>query len=168
MQLEKVASDGVQVLQRLVAGLHPPQLDDFGLVAALRWYANELSVAEPMKIEINSQIPHLSLPSDLRVLLFRIAQEALTNVSRHAHASHVEIQLFERDSSVVMIVRDDGIGFSVEKTLAHPKDKPCWGLLGMRERSALVGGICTITSQVGKGTQVEVEVPRKGVGQNAG
>jgi signal transduction histidine kinase len=148
--------------------LHPPQLDDLGLVAALRWYANDLAEQNPMKIEITSQIPHLSLPSDLRVVIFRIAQEALTNISRHAHAGHVDIQIFERDSSVVMIIRDDGIGFSVERVLAQVKDKPCWGLLGMQERAVLVGGTCTITSQVGKGTQVEVQVPRKGVNHNAG
>jgi len=166
-QLEKVASNGVQDLQRLIAGLHPPQLDDLGLVAALRWFANDLAEDNPLKIEISSQIPHLSLPSDLRVVIFRIAQEALTNVSRHAHATHVDIQIFERDSAVVMIIRDDGIGFSVEQVLAQAKAKPCWGLLGMQERSVLVGGTCTITSQVGKGTQVEVLVPRKGVNHNA-
>ncbi len=67
-----------------------------------------------------------------------------------------------------MIIRDDGIGFSVEQVLAQAKEKPCWGLLGMQERSVLVGGTCTITSQVGKGTQVEVQVPRKGVNHNDG
>jgi signal transduction histidine kinase len=121
-----------------------------------------------MKIEINSQIPHLSLPSDLRVVLFRIAQEALTNISRHANATHVEVEIFERNSFFVIVIRDNGIGFSVDKTLAEAKDTPCWGLLGMQERSVLVGGTCTITSQIGKGTQVEVQVPKKGENHDVG
>jgi signal transduction histidine kinase len=140
----RVASNGVQDLQRLISGLHPPQLDDLGLVAALRWYANDLDENNPMKIEINSQIPHLSLPSDLRVVLFRIAQEALTNISRHANATHVEVEIFERNSFFVIVIRDNGIGFSVDKTLAEAKDTPCWGFWDAR-KIRLVGGQHHIT-----------------------
>jgi signal transduction histidine kinase len=167
-QLELVASNGVQDLQRLISGLHPPQLDDLGLGAALRWYASNIMENSSLKIEINSQIPHLSLPSDLRVVLFRIAQEALTNVSRHANATYTEIQLYEDDSSIVMVIQDNGKGFLVEETLAQARRKPCWGLLGMQERSSLVGGTCLIISEPGRGTWVEVHIPLKGENRNAG
>jgi signal transduction histidine kinase len=167
-QLEAVASNGIQEMQRLVTGLHPPQLDDLGLVAALRWYASDLSDHSQLKIDINNQIPHLSLPSDLRVVLFRIAQEALTNVSRHAKATHIEIQLYEDNSFIIMVIQDNGIGFSVEKTLSQSREKPCWGLFGMQERSALLGGTCIITSEPGRGTWIEVHIPLKGENHNAG
>jgi signal transduction histidine kinase len=167
-QLEKVAVNGVKDLQHIIAGLHPPQLDDLGLVSALRWYAGELSEHNPLKIEISSQVPHLSLPPDLRVVLFRIAQEALTNISRHSQATQVEIHIFEKDLSINMIIQDNGIGFRVDDTLKQAKNKPCWGLLGMQERSVLVGGTCQITSQIGQGTRVVVQVPKKGVSQDGG
>jgi len=166
-QLEGVASNGIEDLQRLITGLHPPQLDDLGLVAALRWYARGLTEQDELRIDINSQIPHLSLPTDLRVVLFRIAQEALTNISRHAHATHAEIQLYEDDSVIIMVIQDNGQGFAVEETLSQTKEKPCWGLFGMQERSVLVGGTCSITSQIGAGTKVEVRVPRKGENHDA-
>ena len=167
-QLELVATNGVQDLQRLISGLHPSQLDDLGLGAALRWYASSIMQNSPLKIEINSQVPHLSLPSDLRVVLFRIAQEALTNVSRHANATYAEVQLYEDDSSIVLVIQDNGKGFLVEETLSQARTKPCWGLLGMQERSSLVGGSCLIISEPDKGTWVEVHVPWKGANRNAG
>lgn len=161
-QMEAVAAGGIQEMHRLVTGLHPAQLDDLGLAAALRWYIEELADQEGLKIEVMNHIPHLSLPSDLRVVMFRIAQEALTNIIRHAHASLAVIELTSNDTEIKMVIQDNGSGFDVEANLNQAKEKLSFGLLGMMERAALVGGDCSIVSTPGKGTRIEVVVPRKG------
>ena len=161
-QLEAVAANGIQEMHRLVTGLHPAQLEDLGLAAALRWYIQELTDQSSLKIEVINQIPHLSLPTDLRVVLFRIAQEALTNIIRHAQATQAVIRFSRGNTEIQMVIEDNGSGFDVDEKLTQAKEKISFGLLGMMERAALVGGNCSITSLPGKGTRIEVLVPRKG------
>jgi two-component system sensor histidine kinase DegS len=115
-----------------------------------------------LKVEVNSQIPHLSLPTDLRVVLFRIAQEALTNIIRHAQASQAVIEISTNNSEIKMVIEDNGHGFDVDAKLTQAKEKLSFGLLGMMERAALVGGNCSITSSLNHGTRIEVLVPWKG------
>jgi len=158
-QLERLAVTGLDELQRLVGGLHPPQLDDLGLLAALRWYAGEIQNRYGLAITVTAQGEPRELPMEVRIVLFRISQEAITNVIRHAHARQSSISLeFDRDQ-VCLYLEDDGQGFDVEKTLHSLEDKPCWGLLGLIERAALVGGECQIKSRPGAGTLIYVNVP---------
>jgi signal transduction histidine kinase len=161
-QMEAVAAGGIQEMHRLVTGLHPAQLDDLGLAAALRWYIEESTDQSSLKVEVMNHIPHLSLPTDLRVVMFRIAQEALTNILRHAQATQAVIQLISNEAEVQMIIQDNGCGFDVEEKLTQAKEKLSFGLLGMMERAALVGGECSISSKPGNGTRIAVLVPRKG------
>jgi signal transduction histidine kinase len=167
-QLEKLAVDGVEELQRMVSGLHPPQLDDLGLLAAIRWYANDISIHAGIPINIINHGSKPKLNSDVRAVVFRIAQEAINNVVRHANASKIDIQLDYTEDNVYLRVEDNGQGFNTDDVLEKKPGKPtAWGLLGMSERASLVGGSCSIYSHPGKGTLIEVNVPIVGETQNA-
>jgi signal transduction histidine kinase len=159
-QLEKLAMNGVEELQRMVSGLHPPQLDDLGLLAALRWYANDIHSRFGIMINIVNHGSKPQLSSDIKSVVFRIAQEAITNVVRHANASVIDIQLDYSVDNIYLRVEDNGQGFNTDVVLKKKPGKPtAWGLLGMVERAALVGGTCNIFSVPGKGTLIEVNVP---------
>jgi signal transduction histidine kinase len=162
-QLEKLAVEGVDELQRMVSGLHPPQLDDLGLLAAIRWYCNDVSSHAGIPINIISHGPKPKLSQDIRAVVFRIAQEAITNIIRHAHASQIDIQLNYTENNIYLRVEDNGQGFDTEVVLKKKPGQPtAWGLLGMSERASLVGGTCNIFSNPGKGTLIEVNVPLAG------
>ncbi len=158
-QLEGLAVSGIDELQRLVSGLHPPQLDDLGLLAALRWYTSEVQKRFGIEIRLSSQGNQVQLPSEIRIVLFRIAQEGITNTIRHASASLLEIELDFFPDIIHMKIPDNGKGFDVQEALHSSDKQPCWGLLGMQERAELVGGNCQIESRLGEGTQIDVSVP---------
>jgi signal transduction histidine kinase len=161
-QLEGLAGDGLAGLQRLIAGLHPPQLDDLGLLAALRWYAGEVKERYGLQVQINSQGDLSQIPPVVRTVLFRIAQEAVTNAVRHARAGQALIVLEGAPDRLRLEVADDGHGFDVQAMLADNRAQPSWGLLGMMERATLVGGECRIQSAPGQGTCVSVTMPLNG------
>jgi signal transduction histidine kinase len=166
-QLEKLAMNGVEELQRMVSGLHPPQLDDLGLLAAIRWYANDISKRFEITINISNHGGKPQLSSDVRAVVFRIAQEAITNVVRHANASKIEIQLDYTEDNIYLRVEDNGQGFNTDMVLKKKPGRPtAWGLLGIVERASLVGGTCNIFSHPGKGTLIEVNVPIIGESKN--
>jgi signal transduction histidine kinase len=159
-QLEKLAMAGVEELQHMVSGLHPPQLDDLGLLAALRWYTNDISSRTGLTINLVNHGGRPKLTSDIRSVVFRIAQEAINNVVRHANAGRVDIQLDYTPNNIYLRVEDNGRGFNTDIVLKKKPGKPtAWGLLGMVERASLVGGTCNIFSHPGKGTLIEVNVP---------
>jgi signal transduction histidine kinase len=167
-ELEKLATAGVEELQRLVSGLHPPQLDDLGLLAALRWYTSDISDRTGIIINIINQGKKPKLSSDVRAVVFRIAQEAITNVVRHARATKIDIQVDYSEDNIYLRVEDNGEGFNTDEVMKKKPGKPtAWGLLGMAERALLVGGTCNIFSHPGKGTLIEVNVPIIGERENA-
>lgn len=157
-ELQNLVDGGFTGLQNLISGLHPPQLDDFGLLSALRWYVGEVQERYNLTVELTSQGDEHDLPIDLRVVLYRIAQEALTNIIRHAKIDRANVTISFTRQDVTIRVDDHGCGFDVNSVLNQP-GYPCWGLLGMIERAALVGGTCQITSEYGAGTLVEVVIP---------
>lgn len=142
-------------IRDLMADLRPPVLDDYGLPAALRWYADQFR--ERTGIETTVQIERLStrLPLHAETALFRISQEALSNIARHSHATSVVISLMELKHRFRMTVRDNGVGFDPEIEYNYDRE-PRWGLMGMRERAEGVGGKLKIKSEPGKGTLVVV------------
>lgn len=159
-QLQVVVKDGLLGLQNLVSGLHPPQLDDFGLLPALRWYADEVGGRLGLTVTVSSRGEEAELPMDVRTVLFRVVQESLTNVIRHAGADKAEVLVVFDRGEVRIRVEDAGCGFNVDDTMREG-GHPCWGLLGMIERAALIGGECNISSLPGVGTIVEVVAPLK-------
>ena len=158
-QLQSLTTQSMEELQRLVTGLHPPQLDDLGLLAALRWFSGEILARFELPVSITCNRDTKDIPPDIRIVLFRITQEAITNVIRHAGASQAIIQITLSEKEIDLKIEDDGKGFNVDSTLQHGLDNPCWGLLGMMERAMLVNGNCQILSQPGTGTIVQVQVP---------
>jgi signal transduction histidine kinase len=130
------------------------------LVAALRHYLGEFR--DKFHLLTDLQVVGLDdkrLPSRVETALYRIAQQALVNVARHAHAQSVGVLLEDRGSGVVLIVEDDGTGFDVEEVMGSHVLQTNLGLYGMRERASLLGGSLTIESTPGEGTSVFVEIP---------
>lgn len=139
-------------VDRLVWELRPTALDDLGLRAALANYVKDWSRRVRIPAELHSfGLIDARLPSEIETTLYRIAQEALTNVARHSQAAHVEVILERRADHVLLIVEDDGVGFEERNGGSEAKG---FGLLGMQERAALVGATLQIESGVGKGTTV--------------
>ncbi|MEW6400304.1 MAG: PAS domain S-box protein [Chloroflexota bacterium] len=153
-EMEVSLNDVQESLHRIAMSLRPATLDHLGLVAALRQHAE--SVGEKYGLEVSFRAGKFSkrLPPDMETELYRIVQEALTNVVRHSHARHVDIVLTMRDDDLVVIVEDDGIGFDPETALS--KDR--MGLFSMRERAEMIGGKLVIESAPDKGTTLMVEV----------
>ncbi len=144
--------------RRLIYDLRPSVLDDMGLEAAIRWCAENHLERHGIQVTQKSNLSPGRLPGALEVALFRVAQEAIVNIERHAAARHAEIILEHRDSFLRMEVRDDGKGFVPART-ATPGDSSGVGLEGMTERARLIGGKIEIISEPGKGTTVRLEVP---------
>jgi len=156
-ELESLVDRSLNELQRLIGDLRPSHLDDLGLPAALRWYAGEVQGRTSLKISVEVFGEPRPLAGPVNTALFRIAQEALTNVVRHAEATSARIRVRFSEDHLNLQVSDDGRGFD-----ARPiggRDRSAWGLLGIEERATLLGGTATIRSHPGEGTQVEVSVP---------
>ena len=162
-QLESMVDISLNELQRLISDLRPSHLDDLGLPAALRWYASEVQKRVPLEINIEVVGKQATLSSGLKTTLFRLVQESLTNVIKHARASHVNILLFFRSYSISVSVEDDGCGFDMAKV--GSSGRVSWGLLGMQERTNLVGGEFKLTSAPNRGTRIEVTIPYSEVGE---
>lgn len=155
-------------LRRLSQGLRPRILDDHGLEAALEWLADQLKdeYGIEIRVEVNTRLSGYSRNTQL--LLFRIAQEALRNVARHAGASQATISVRGDGDRLTMTVTDDGRGFLVPPTLSDLAGTGRLGLAGMSERVRLLGGVLNIRSVLGKGSVVEVELPRGAASTAAG
>lgn len=160
--LQELTDRALNELQRLIAGLRPAHLDDLGLPAALRWYAGETQTRAPLEVGVEIVGTERPLPPLVTIGLFRAAQEALTNVVRHASARQAQVRLHYESGQVRLEVLDDGIGFDAGAVAANP-ERPAWGLMGMQERVSLMGGTFRISSQRGQGTLIEISVPYEGV-----
>jgi signal transduction histidine kinase len=144
----------LQSVRRLAVELRPKALDDFGLVPALERLADAFSGDSGIAIDVQANLDETRLPAEVETALYRIAQEALTNVAKHAGAGHVSIVVTRRDGSVTVVVEDDGRGFG-----ATGGDGDGLGLVGMKERVGLLGGRLAIESTEGSGTTIVAEVP---------
>jgi signal transduction histidine kinase len=156
-QLERMVGASIDELQHIIGDLRPSHLDDLGLAAALRWYCGELQKRSPLKISIDIQGEPRELSAEVKTAIFRIAQEALSNVIRHSKANQARLLLDFQNTAVLLRIEDDGIGFDASK-LSNPA-RPSWGLLGMEERATLLGGNLKLHSNPGEGTQIESVIP---------
>lgn len=147
----------VQQVRTVMAELRPPVLDDYGLVAALRWYGQRFSQRTGVALVVEDHGSSQRCSPSVETALFRIAQEALTNVAKHAKARKVVVTFECRSDQVRLTIADDGQGFKVEDT-GQAFEEAHWGFLTMRERALAVGGELHVSSQPGVGTTVTVEV----------
>lgn len=158
-ELKNFSTDAIGELRQIIADLRPALLDDMGLEAALDWYIQDFQRRHNIRTFLDVQGSIKRLPSEYETVLFRITQEALTNVAKHARASQVTVQLEMAPTRVSLVIEDDGIGFDARKLLASNASRTAWGLLGIQERTILMGGDCSIIATPGHGTLVEVKLP---------
>jgi signal transduction histidine kinase len=150
---EQVVS-ALQDVRRLAVELRPAVLDDYGLVPALERLIDAFGEQSDTRIDFHSALGEARLPSDMETALYRVVQESLTNIVKHANAKHVSVSLARRTTGVAVVIEDDGAGFDLR---AVREDGI--GLLGMRERLALLDARLEIESRPGAGTTVVAEVP---------
>jgi signal transduction histidine kinase len=156
-QLQSLVAHSMTELQRLIADLRPSHLDDLGLPAAFRWYAGEVEKRTGLKVTVEVNGEQRDMPSEVKTALFRVVQEALNNTIKYAYAQNVSVKLTYSNQDISVVVKDDGRGFDVNRQAIS--SRPTWGLIGMRERASLLGGHLEIQSDIGRGTQVLVEIP---------
>jgi signal transduction histidine kinase len=146
-------------LRHLIVALRPGVLDQLGLVAALGWVADHTLRPLGLEVSIEAETLRRRLPPEIEIILFRIAQEAMSNVARHSAAHHLHICLAQDNGEASMTLSDDGRGFDVATVTAVPDPMRGLGLAGMKERASLAGGQVNVTSARGQGTTVQVIVP---------
>ncbi len=155
---QRLVENSVNAVHRFARELRPAVLDDLGLIPALLAYSKSLAARKKIKIRLTAFAGVEALGSTRRTVLFRVAQEALTNVIRHAQATQVEIVITKIPGAIRMEVGDNGKSFQVEQVFQNRKHKRL-GLVGMRERIEMVGGSLTIESAPGAGTKVRADIP---------
>ncbi|MBI4759391.1 MAG: HAMP domain-containing protein [Chloroflexi bacterium] len=163
-ELRGIAAQTLAGVRDLARELRPSLLDDLGLTAALERYL--LAYRARFGLEVDLQVTGFAdserLPPQAEITLYRIVQEALTNVAKHAQAGNVSVVVERRAHSVIALVEDDGLGFDVHQVLSSPIEERKLGLYGMQERASLLGGRLVLESGPGRGTTVQVEIPLKG------
>jgi PAS domain S-box-containing protein len=153
--LIQLVDDTIKTVRKISTELRPSILDDFGLVDALEWQAAEFEKRTGISCKVSSFInEHLS-NKKIEITLFRVFQESLTNVVRHAKARHVVAELLKQKNTINFIIKDDGVGMDMDKV----KGEQTLGLVGMKERVLMVNGTFNVTSEIGSGTIVTVSVP---------
>ena len=139
--------------------LRPAQLDDLGLMSSLRWHLDKVARPAGLEVVLSGNLGNERLPEALELCCFRVVQEALTNVLKHARASTLDIGLNRGENKVVLTLRDNGIGFDVTRHYLVPDNSSSLGLIGMRERVATTGGRLEVKSSPGRGTEISAVFP---------
>ncbi len=148
----------IKELRDLLLGLRPPMLDDMGLLKALDVYLKSFGIKNDIQCVFQEPDDMPQLNKDAQINLFRIAQEALNNIEKHARASRVTVEIEVLESELHLMIRDDGRGFTISKTQHNPRKL---GIASMRERTELLGGRLSVKSEVDHGTVVKIDVPLK-------
>ncbi|MGF6267269.1 two-component system sensor histidine kinase UhpB [Paraburkholderia youngii] len=153
----RLADDAIGAVRRVITDLRPSVLDQLGVWEAVQWYASQVQTRSDLACDclIDASLSALPLNTELSTMLFRVVQETLTNVVRHADASYVSIRAEQCGEEIILVVKDDGKGIQNE----HATGGQSWGILGMHERARHFGGNLTITSRQGCGTTVELHIP---------
>ena len=156
-----VIKTAIEEAQRISRNLHPSVLDDLGLKAAIRDLVREFQVLYPMiRITHDMKVEESRIPDQVKILVYRVCQEALTNVGKHSQADRAALRLGFEDKRVILTVKDNGKGMPAQMMEEGSNDSIHLGLLSMRERTDLVGGNLQVESQTGKGVLVRAEWPR--------
>lgn len=158
-ELGTMSTQALGELRRIIADLRPSHLDDLGLAPALRWYLKQYEERSGIHTQLIVGDEQIRPPTEYETILFRITQEALNNVAKHAQAQKVTVTLSLKQPEALLMVEDDGRGF--DPAAVQPRDdrQGGWGLMGIRERATLVGGHVEILSRPGSGTRLVVTIP---------
>ncbi|MBT7071051.1 MAG: sensor histidine kinase [Anaerolineae bacterium] len=155
MQLERMIANSLNELQRVISDLRPSHLDDLGLPATIRWYLGQAQERTDCDFDFELIGEEQEICPEFMTVMFRIFQEAITNVIKHADAAYTTIRLIFEPEVMRLEIKDNGHGFD----LKHPQEQTTWGLLGMQERTTLLGGQFLVNSTLGGGTQIESVIP---------
>jgi signal transduction histidine kinase len=152
--------NAIEEVRRIYTHLRPSILDDLGIVATIGWFCREYRNIHP-NIEVIKEIgmDEEDVPSPLKIVIYRIIQEAMTNVAKHSSANCVELSLFETEAGLELTINDNGIGFDIQGALNGPSTIRGLGLASMKERAELSGGNMEIRSRKGKGTAIRILWP---------
>jgi signal transduction histidine kinase len=156
-EMKDTAHHALHLMRDLARDLRPSTLDDLGLAAALGRYVSDYGTKYGITTHFHANSDGMRFRPEVETALYRIAQEALTNVVRHARANSVNVVLERRPGAMILVVEDDGVGFAPRTGPGSPSAG--LGLLGMEERATLIGGMLTVESEPGRGTAVFVQVP---------
>jgi PAS domain S-box-containing protein len=163
ISLEKVISmvdETIKETRRISASLRPSLLDDMGLLTTISWFCREFDQLHPgLQIEQQLNVAEEDVPDNLKVVIYRILQEAMNNVTKHSDASKVELRLEKRDNQIEFTVEDDGCGFDPEENVSELSVLSGFGLSGMQERTNLCGGKFEIFPRKGKGVIIHISLP---------
>ena len=154
-QMAGLLDDTVAATRRIAADLRPLMLDDLGLVPAVEWLVESFTKRNGIPCDLDVDDAQFELPRAHATAVFRIVQESLANVAKHARAAHVQVTISHDGPELALGIRDDGIGFSPQ----DPRKPDSYGLMGLRERASLLGGMASIASAPGKGTRIDVRLP---------
>jgi signal transduction histidine kinase len=148
--------EALRLVRDLSVDLRPPVLDDFGLVTALYWYVDRYTKRTGLEVQVVIDVPDQNqrFSRHLETACFRIAQEALTNIVRHAQASQVLLQLVKDGNVLLLSIKDDGMGFDLESLRKRAPRAATLGLISMQERAHAAGGTVEIVSTISKGTEI--------------
>ncbi len=155
----RIVEDALQQVRRLATTLRPSMLDDLGLAPALKWIAEQSAGRGGFAVNFHHVRAQSRLAPDIETACFRIVQEALTNITRHAQAKRVEISLRREGEDMVLSVQDDGLGFDIQAMRQRAVLGGSLGVLGMQERANLIDGQLTIHSVSGQGSSVQLICP---------
>jgi two-component system sensor histidine kinase UhpB len=160
-EAKSLSSQTLTSMRQLALDLRPTMLDDLGLIPTLRWYIQNFSNRLNLYSNFEAMGFEEKLSPQIETAFYRIIQEALNNIAKHAQADRVEISLVKRDSKILASIQDNGKGFDLEKVLHPESPERGFGLVGIQERVSLLGGQIDIQSSPGSGTLIHIEAPYK-------
>ena len=157
-----LVKSAIEEVRNISMELRPSTIDDLGIIATVGWFTREFNkIYQDIRIEREIHLTESDVPEHLKIVMFRVLQEALNNAAKHSMADTVTIVLTKKERSINMVIKDNGCGFEREAALAENRSGEGFGLKSMRERIELSGGSCTIESNVGTGTAVRARWPIK-------
>lgn len=152
-EMSDVLEKTIQEIRCLSVELHPPTLTTMGFTPAMKSYINLYTSTYGIVVELKEHGAELQMPESYRITLFRVCQEALGNIAKYADTLKADVQFIWDTGQLTVVIKDDGEGFNVEENWQKP------GLASMRGRMQLIGGDCTISSEIGKGTSIKFVLP---------
>jgi signal transduction histidine kinase len=154
-RIQKIINSTISTVRRIATELRPPIIDDLGLIAALEWQSKEFERSTGISCELQTNLEDLEISSEYAIAVFRIFQESLTNIMRHAEATFVKVTLNKKEKIIELCVKDNGRGIQKDEL----KNKTSLGLLGMKERARLINGEIKISSEEDAGTVILLTFP---------
>jgi signal transduction histidine kinase len=152
--------EGVEECRRIQMDLRPSMLDDLGLLPTLSWFCRRFqTIYTGIKVELEKSLEEHEIPDSLKVVTFRVTQEAMNNIAKHSKGDLVRLSLQKIEGRMELVVEDNGRGFDLEKMLGYESTRRGLGLTSMRERTELSGGSFSIESNKGKGTVIRATWP---------